>query len=83
MGERAKEMQTRVLASGSSLEALAIILEYFQDEETGLGGEDVRLGNNLHGISVTWILSDGFELEGQMIDIDELADQYPDCEVGY
>lgn len=32
---------------------------------------------------VTWILSDGFELEGQMIDIDELADQYPDCDVGY
>ncbi|MFA5896388.1 MAG: hypothetical protein WC985_05725, partial [Thermoplasmata archaeon] len=40
MGERAKEMQTRVLASDSYLEALAIILEYVQDEETGLGGED-------------------------------------------
>lgn len=41
------------------------------------------LENNLYSIQVTWELVDGTTLEGASIDIDTLAEKYPDCEVGY
>lgn len=43
----------------------------------------VELENNLYSISVTWVFKDGTTLEGPALDIDFLAAQYPDCEVGY
>ena len=44
--------------------------------------KEVMLDNALHGIKVSWEFEDG-SLEGPMIDIDELAEGYPDCEVAY
>ena len=43
----------------------------------------VDLENNLYSISVTWKLSDGKTLPGPDIDIDTLAERFPDCNVGY
>jgi hypothetical protein len=43
----------------------------------------VDLENNLYGINVTWVFKAGGTLPGPAIDIDTLADDYPDCEVGY
>lgn len=43
----------------------------------------VSLANDVYHITVTWEFSDGSTLEGPKIDIDDLAQEYPDCEVGY
>ena len=43
----------------------------------------VILSNNIHEIQVEWEFRGGGTLPGPCIDIDILADQYPDCEVGY
>ena len=43
----------------------------------------VELENNMYDISVTWVFSDGSMLQGPAIDIDQLADEYPDCDVSY
>ena len=43
---------------------------------------EVILDNSLRGIQVSWQFEDG-SLDGPLIDIDQLADDYPDCEVGY
>ena len=43
----------------------------------------VILSNNIHEIQVEWEFRGGGTLPGPCIDIDLLADQYPDCEVGY
>ena len=43
----------------------------------------VILSNNIHEIQVEWEFRGGGTLPGPSIDIDILADQYPDCEVGY
>ena len=43
----------------------------------------VILSNNIHKIQVEWKFKGGGTLPGPSIDIDLLADQYPDCEVGY
>ena len=42
---------------------------------------EVMLDNEVHGIRVSWKFQDG-SLGGPVIDIDELAEEYPDCEVG-
>ena len=44
--------------------------------------KEVMPGNEVHGIRVSWNFQDG-SLDGPVIDIDELAEEYPDCEVGY
>ena len=43
----------------------------------------VVLENRLHAIEVTWVFTDGSTLQGPMIDIDTLADQYPECDLAY
>ena len=43
----------------------------------------VTLSNNTYAIEVEWTLTDGHTLPGPSIDIDTLAETYPDCEVGY
>lgn len=43
----------------------------------------VELENNMYCIDVTWVFSDGSTLPGPALDIDTLADEYPDCDVGY
>ena len=43
----------------------------------------VDLANTTYHIEVTWVFKGGATLEGPAIDIDTLADDYPDCEVGY
>ena len=57
------------------------------EEEVPAGLKDVfdrvELGNNMYNIGVTWVFKNGSTLEGPAIDIDNLADEYPDCEVGY
>lgn len=62
---------------GDSLRA-----ELLKQAKSGLV-KDVVLGNNVYEIDVVYVLADGTELEGRPIDIDELADWFPDCEVGY
>ena len=42
----------------------------------------VFLENNTYGIQVLWIFETGC-LQGPLINIDDLAEQYPDCDVGY
>jgi hypothetical protein len=44
---------------------------------------DVHLENNIYEITVTAVLSNGKTLELRPMDIDTLAQDYPDCEVGY
>lgn len=39
--------------------------------------------NNVYSIQIHYLLVDGTWLEGPSIDIDTLAEEYPDCEVGY
>lgn len=41
------------------------------------------LENNLYSISVQGELTDGTVLDLAPYDIDELAERFPDCEVGY
>lgn len=43
----------------------------------------VVLSNDIYGIQVEWEFEDGITLPGPRIDIDSLADRFPDCDVGY
>lgn len=43
----------------------------------------VVLVNNTYHIDVLWQLHTGATLDGPSIDIDDLQERYPDCEVGY
>ena len=43
----------------------------------------VELANNTYAIDVTWLFNDGTRLDGPSIDIDNLADRFPDCDVAY
>ena len=45
--------------------------------------ERVELENNLYGIIVTWVFRDGSSLPGPEIQLEVLADHYPDCIVRY
>lgn len=44
---------------------------------------DVQLENNVYEITVTAVLTNGTYLALRPIDIDTLAQDYPDCKVGY
>lgn len=46
-----------------------------------LGG--VGLYNNTYSLDVIWCFKGGAVLDGPSISIDDLADRFPDCEVGY
>lgn len=43
----------------------------------------VVLENNTYTIETYWQFADGATIPGPVLDIDDLKDQYPDCEVGY
>ena len=43
----------------------------------------VALSNNTYSIEVEWELRGGRTLPGPSIDIDTLAERYPDADVGY
>lgn len=43
----------------------------------------VALENNAYEIQIHWVFQDGSSLPGPSIDIEELKDRFPDCEVGY
>ena len=43
----------------------------------------VGMTNEVYAIETAWILDGGVTLPGPSIDIDTLADWYPDCNVGY
>ena len=43
----------------------------------------VILSNNIHEIQVEWEFRGGGTLPGPCVDIDILAERFPDCEVGY
>lgn len=45
--------------------------------------QSVELENNVHSINTHWIFLDGAQLPGPSLDIDFLADEFPDCEVAY
>ena len=49
-----------------------------RDQVTG-----VILNSQCYSITVLWELKNGGTLEGPSIDIDTLAETYPDCNVGY
>ena len=44
---------------------------------------EVGLNNDTYGISVLWIFNNGDTLPGPTMHIDELAERFPDCKVGY
>lgn len=43
----------------------------------------IDLENNMYSIVVTWVFKDGSILPGPALDIDNLGEEYPDCDVGY
>ena len=45
--------------------------------------ERVDLDNNLYGISVSWVFSNGGSLPGPEIDIETLTERYQDCTIVY
>ena len=45
--------------------------------------QGVALRANNYSIQVEWEFQGGVTLPGPTLDIDELADRYPDCEVSY
>ena len=49
-----------------------------REKLTGVG-----LTNEVYSIAVWWQFGDGETLPGPRMGIDELADQYDDCEIGY
>ena len=59
-------------------EYMEMVPESIRDQVTGVG-----LGNKTYAIETAWLLRDGGELPGPEIDIDTLAERFPDCEVGY
>lgn len=56
--------------------------ELLENAGTGLV-RDVVLENGLYEVQVYYVLADGAHLEGRPIDIDKLAERFPDCEVAY
>ena len=82
------------MGSASAMNSINRVLEAHGDEimeewteqvPDSLSGvfKNVDLYNATYGIKVHWIFKCGSSLEGPFIDIDTLAEQYPDCEVGY
>ncbi len=61
-----------------------IMAELAEDVPHSLSGlfKNVTLDNAVYGIKVQWEFEDG-SLEGPLMDIDDLAERYPDCEVAY
>ena len=43
----------------------------------------VILSNNTYTLDVEWQLAGGSTLPGPSIQIDDLAERFPDCDVGY
>ncbi len=48
---------------------------------------EVELDENLEGIGIVWVVNgigggEPIRLPGPVMDFDDLADRYPDCEVG-
>jgi hypothetical protein len=43
----------------------------------------VDLDNATYGIKVTYRFKDDSWVDGLLLDIDELGERFPDCEVGY
>ncbi len=44
---------------------------------------DIILVNDVYEIGITAVLANGQDLQLRGISIDELADRFPDCDVGY
>jgi len=44
---------------------------------------EITLVNDVYEIGITAVLANGQELPLRGIPIDELADRFPDCEIGY
>ena len=82
------------MGSISAMESLNRVLEKhgeeIQQEYAALVPDIVKpifahvgLENAVYTIKVTWEFTDGSTLEGPSLDIDDLGQEYPDCEVGY
>ena len=82
------------MGSISAMNSIDRVLEKHGDELQRDYAEDVPeclqplfdrvdFENKLYSIDVTWRFKDGSTLAGPSIDIDTLAEDYPDCEVGY
>lgn len=79
------------MGATAAMSSINRVLERYGDEiAAGLIQEagsslvtGVELANGIYEIEVFYVLADGTRLEGRPIDIDTLADEYPDCEVGY
>jgi len=82
------------MGSGSAMSSIDRVIERHGDEirqnlitelaeQTDGLVTDVHLENNLYEITVTAVLSNGKTLELRPMDIDNLAEDYPDCKVGY
>ncbi len=62
------------------------VLQAYVTAESGSDGplvRDIILTNDIYEIGITAVLRNGQELTLRGISIDELADRFPDCAVGY
>lgn len=62
-------------------ESRAERLRHLAEERRGLVA-DVELENNVHEISVIAVPSNGIRLTLELIDLEFLAEEYPDCNIG-
>ena len=44
---------------------------------------DMALSNEVYHIETAWVTKNGGTLPGPSLDIDMLAEQYDDCDIGY
>lgn len=63
----------------------AIAAKYREQVPEILRGLFIAVGlvNEIHALRITWDFWDGSFLQGPSINIECLADAYPDCAVGY
>ena len=59
-------------------ERLNLVPDILKDRVTS-----ISLTNSVYAIETEYVCADGSRLPGPSIDIDFLADQYPNCQVGY
>ena len=79
------------MGSMSAMESLTRVLENHQPEleqqlQERYPSKLIRrflFENNIYSISVQAELTDGTILDLEPLDIDDLADRFPDCNVGY
>jgi hypothetical protein len=79
------------MGSACAMNSISRVIEKHEDEIVAELKEkypsalikSFTLENRIYNIGVTAILTDDSSIDLEPIDIDDLAEDYPDCEVGY